>query len=1047
MFSRFFIYRPIFATVIAVITIIAGAVAYYALPVAQFPDVAPPTVQVTGLYPGASAKVVAETVATPIEQEVNGVEGSIYMESKSASDGSYTLTVTFETGTDLDIATVLVQNRVAIAEATLPEEVTRQGLTTKKQSTSITMVIMLTSPGGEYDSIYLGNYATQKLRDELSRIDGVGEVTVFGGADYSMRVWLDPEKLRARNLTTQDVVNTIREQNVQVAAGQIGQPPAPDGQNFQYTVNTLGRLRDAEQFEQMIIKSEGDGRFTRIRDVARVELGAQDYNMTCTESGEKGAGILIYQLPGANALDVVAKVRQKMNELAGTAEDGFRGLPTGMKYDYIVDSTEFVNASITEVQVTLFQAVALVVVTIFVFLQDWRSTLIPVITIPVSLIGTFAVMVAFGSSINMITLFGLVLAIGIVVDDAIVVVENTSRLIENGLAPREAAVEAMKEVSGPVVATTLVLLAVFVPTAMLGGITGLLYREFSLTISAATVISSINALTLSPAMCALLLRPRKGEPNLFFRAFNKVYGGAESVYAAIVGQFVRRVIIALVLFMSLGGLTGWWFLQLPTGFLPVEDQGYIFCNVQLPDASSLERTEAVIRQLDTILEETPGVESWAAFAGFSLIDSTVSSNAGAVFIRLKPWEERTEPQLQQMAILGQLYARFPEIQEAFVIAFPRPSIDGLGSGTGIELRLQDREDQGLDALQKLTWEVVADANAQTGLRSVNSTFSANVPQLFADIDRDKVKRSNIPLSDVFDTLQTYLGSTYVNDFNKFGRTYQVRVQADNRFRIEADDIRRLEVRNANGDMTPVGGFVSIKETVGPQMITRYNLYPAAPITGEPGPGYSSGQALDLIQQLIADKTPGDRDTFDWTGISYQEKQVSPEQTITIFVLAIVFVYLVLAAQYESWTSPFAVVAVAPLAVLGATAAIAIRMMDVNVYTQIGLVLLVALACKNAILIVEFATQLRGEGKSITDAARESARLRFRAILMTSFSFILGVFPLLVAIGAGAASRQAVGTAVFGGMIAATIFSVLFVPTFFVVMRRLAEFRSKKPEPA
>ncbi|TWT89931.1 Efflux pump membrane transporter BepE [Pseudobythopirellula maris] len=1034
MLSRFFIDRPIFATVIALVTVIAGGALVWVLPVAQYPEVVPPTVQVSAIYPGANATVVSNTVATPIEQEVNGVEGMIYMQSTSASDGSYNLTVTFEQGVDLDIASVLVQNRVAVATPRLPQEVTQQGVTTKKKSTSITMVISLTSPDDQYDSVFLGNYATIHLRDELSRVDGVGEVRVFGGADYSMRVWLDPNKLKARSLTTQDVVAAIREQNVQVAAGQIGQPPAPAGQNFQLTINTLGRLSDESQFENLIIKSEGDGRFTRVKDVARVELGAKDYNVATFETGRTATAILIYQLPDANALDVVANVRKAMD---GLSED----FPQGMEHRYMVDSTEFVNASIKEVYLTLLQAIALVVVTIFVFLQDWRSTLIPVITIPVSLIGTFAVMALFGSSINMITLFGLVLAIGIVVDDAIVVVENTARLIEKGLSPRDAAVKAMEEVTGPVIATTLVLLAVFVPTAMLGGITGELYRQFSLTISAATVLSSINALTLSPAMCALLLRPSKGRPNLFFRGFNRVYGGTEWVYAGVVGVLVRRVSIGLLLFAALGVLTGWSFLQLPTGFLPVEDQGYLFCNIQLPDAASLERTEEVTRKIDKMLEETPGVRSWVTINGFSLLDSAIGSNSAAVFVRLEPWDDRTSPQLQQGAILGGLYQRFAAIQEAQILAFPRPSIDGLGSGTGFEMRLQDRGGLGLPTLSALTNEVVSDANAQSGLGRVNSTFRASVPQLFVDVDRDKVKRLDVPLSQVFDTLQTYLGSSYVNDFNKFGRTYQVRVQADHQFRVESDDIKQLDVRNAQGQMAPVGAFVDVEETVGPQLIQRYNLYPSAPITGEPAPGYSSGQALELMEQLVESKAPAGA-SYEWTGISYQEKQVGSER-IVIFVLAIVFVFLVLAAQYESWTSPLAVVAVAPLAVLGAAAAIAVRGMDVNVYTQIGLVLLVALASKNAILIVEFASQLREEGNTIVESAREAARLRFRAILMTSFSFILGVVPLLIAAGAGAASRQAVGTAVFGGMIAATAFSVLFVPTFFVVMRSIAEIRSKQ----
>lgn len=1039
MFSKFFIDRPIFATVVALLTVIVGGVMVWVLPIARYPDISPPTIQVTAAYPGANAKVVAETVGTPIEQEVNGVEGMLYMQSTSASDGSYNLTVTFDIGTDLDIASVMVQNRVAIAEPRLPPEVTQQGITTKKRSTSITLVLTLISEVDDYDTLYLGNYATRNIKDELARVDGVGEVIVFGGADYSMRVWLDPHKLKARNLTTNDVVAALREQNVQVAAGQIGQPPVPQGQAYQLTINTLGRLSDELQFEELIVKSDAKGRFTRIKDVARVELGGKDYNLQSSDSGRPGVAILVYQLPGANALDVADNVKAKMEEL----EQRF---PKGVQYNTALDTTEFVSAAISEVRTTLVQAVLLVVLVIFIFLQDWRATLVPAITIPVSLIGTFAVMASFGYSINLVTLFGLVLAIGIVVDDAIVVVENTMRHIGQGKSSRDAAVLAMQEVSGPVVATTLVLLAVFVPSAFLPGITGQLYRQFALTISAATVLSSINALTLSPAICALILRPEEDVQKGWiyrtlrplFRGFNFGYEKSENTYTGLVSALTRRVLIGGMLFIGLGVLTGWAYLQLPTGFLPVEDQGYIFCNVQLPDGASLERTNKVVQQIDAILEDMRndlGVRNWVAISGYSLFDATNSSNAAAVFITLEPWDERKAPEASMGGLIATLRSRFSDIKEAIVVSFPPPPIEGLGVAAGFEMRLQDRGDMGLETLGKLAQEVVADARDQSVIegKSVNTTFRASVPQLFADIDREKVKRLNIPLDDVFATLQAYLGSTYVNDFNKFGRTYQVRVQADSKFRLTPEDIKQLDVRNAQGEMVPVGTFVDIDETIGPQTIIRYNLYPAAAITGEAAAGASSGQALDIMEQLVESKSNSSLG-YEWTAMSFQEDQVGNE-AIAIFSLAILGVFLVLAAQYESWTNPIAVVAVVPLAVLGAVAAVAIRDMDNNVYTQIGLVLLVALASKNAILIVEFASQLRKEGRQNREAAVEAARLRFRAILMTSFSFLLGVIPLLVASGAGAASRQAVGTAVFGGMIAATLFSVTFVPLFFVIVSR------------
>ena len=1032
MISRFFIHRPIFASVISIVILIAGVVSQSGLPVSKFPEITPPTVQVTAFYPGANAQVVSETVAAPIEQEVNGVEKMLYMSSSSADDGSYTLNVTFEIGIDMDMATVLVQNRVAIATPKLPEEVRRQGVTTKKQSTQIIQFITLTSPDGRYDDLYLSNYATINVKDELSRIKGVGSVAVMGAADYSMRIWLDPRKLKARNLTTEDVVAAINEQNVQVAAGRIGEPPAPEGTPFQLVVNTLGRLREAEQFENLIIKTAEGGRITRVRDVARVDLGAKDYNRRSTFNGRASTSIAIYQLPGANALDLAAQVRAKMEELK-------QRFPEGLEYQIPYDTTRFVEASIDEVYETLVIAVLLVVVVIFVFLQDWRATIVPCAAIPVSLVGTFAAMAGLGFSINMLTLFGIILAIGIVVDDAIVVVENTSRHLEDGLNSKDAAIKAMAEITGPVIATTLVLLAVFVPTAFMGGITGQLYRQFALTISAAVLISTINALTLSPALCGLLLRPPREKRFDFFRWFNNSLRVTTNGYTFVIQSMVRRVAIVMIVFAGMVVLTGWGFTKVPTGFLPTEDQGYCFANVQLPDAASLNRTTAVMRQLDEIMENTPGVADWVSVAGYSILSGTNGSNLGLMAIVFEPWEARREPHLRQDAIVAHLRAEFAKIEEAIVVAFVPPAIDGLGNAGGFQMQLQDRGGAGLGQLEDAATLLVARGNEQPGLTALSTTFRARVPQLFVDVDRTKVKTLDIPLSSVFNTLQAYLGSTYVNDFNRFGRTWQVRVQADHQFRVQADDIKRLDVRNRRGDMVPIGTVVDVQETLGPQVVQRYNLYPSAQINGEPAPGYSSGQALSLMEQTVAAELPSM--SYQWTGMSFQERQVGAGQYL-IFLLAVVFVFLVLAAQYESWTSPAAVIAVVPLAALGVVIALAIRGSDNNVYTQIGVVLLVALASKNAILIVEFARDERRQGKSISEAAADAARLRFRAILMTAFSSILGFMPLLVSSGAGAASRQAVGTAVVGGMIAATFFAVLFVPSFFVVFQNLSEIRTR-----
>ena len=1102
--SRFFINRPIFASVISIVLIIAGIVSQGGLPVAKFPQITPPMVQVTAFYPGANPQVVAETVAAPIEQEVNGVENMIYMSSTSADDGSYTLNVTFEIGTDMDMATVLVQNRVAIATPKLPEDVRRQGVTTKKQSPQIVQFITVTSSDENYDDLYLANYATISIKDELSRISGVGSVTVFGAQDYSMRVWLDPRKLLARNLTAEDVIASIGEQNVQVAAGRVGEPPAPEGTAFQLVVNTLGRLRDAEQFENLIIKTAEGGRITRVKDVARVELGGKNYNRASWSNGRPCAAIAIYQLPGANALELADRVKNKMDELS-------RRFPQGVDYSIPFDTTLFVKASITEVYETLYVAVLLVVIVIFMFLQDWRATIVPCASIPVALIGTFAILAAVGFSINMLTLFGVILAIGIVVDDSIVVVENTARHLDAGLGSKEAAIRAMEEITGPVIATTLVLLAVFVPTAFMGGITGQMYRQFALTISGSVVLSTINALTLSPALCALLMKPtaqtktgvQESLPRggiafvigiaaafmlfgpisqklaaaseggsgalllavglfaagsivgwllaklvnrllgAFFGVFNAVFDFVTSGYTTVIKLMVRRIVIVVGVFLALVVVTGWSFGRIPTGFLPTEDQGYAFANIQLPDAASLQRTKAVIGKVDEVMKNTPGVKDWVSIAGFSLLSGTNGSNMGIVAIVFDPWEERQDPSLSQEAILANIRREFAKIQEAVAFAFIPPSIDGLGSASGFQMMLQDRGGVGLTELQSFADEVVQDGNAQSGLTALNSTFRANVPQIFADIDRIKVKTLDISLSSVFNTLQAYLGSSYVNDFNRFGRTWQVRVQADHEFRVDANAIGRLEVRNLRGDMVPLGTFTDVRDSYGPQVIQRYNLYPTAQINGEPAAGYSSGQALTLMEQMADNKLPTTMG-YEWTGMSFQEKQVGSEQYV-IFALAVVFVFLVLAAQYESWTSPAAVIAVVPLAALGVVIALLIRGADNNVYTQIGVVLLVALACKNAILIVEFASEQRRDGLSIREAAARSAELRFRAILMTAFSSILGFLPLLVSSGAGAASRQAVGTAVVGGMIAATFFSLMFVPSFFVIFQSLSELRKPKTE--
>jgi HAE1 family hydrophobic/amphiphilic exporter-1 len=1051
MFSKFFIDRPIFANVLAIITMLIGGVAAFVLPVEQYPQITPPTVSVTTTYPGADSETLSDTVAAPIEQEVNGVEGMLYMSSTCASDGSYNLTVTFEVGTNLDMAQVLVQNRVAIAQPKLPQEVQRQGITTKKKSTAIILVVALTSKKeskNQFTSLELSNYATINVKDVLSRIRGVGDINIFGASNYGMRIWLDPEKLKARNLTTLDVLAAIQEQNVQVAAGQVGAPPTPGNQDFQYTITTLGRLKDEDQFANIIVKSvPGDGqglgaRLTRIKDVARVERGAQVYDQWCDVSGRPAAGVAIFQLPGANALDVADQVVNAMEKLKPS-------FPEGMEYSTPYDTTIFVRESIKEVYKTLIEAGVLVLIVILVFLQDWRATLVPATTVPVTIIGAFAAMFALGFSVNLLTLFGLILAIGIVVDDAIVIVENAAHHIdEDNLSARDATIKAMGEVIGPIIGITLVLMAVFLPTAFLPGITGQLYRQFALTIAATAFISAINAVTLKPAQCATYLRPTPSRKNAFYRGFNAIYDRFEAFYVAIVSRLVRNTIPMMLLFVVVTGVTIFWFTRLPTGFLPVEDQGYSIVGLQLPDAASQDRTKEVVKKVEAIFEKTEGIGHWVMIGGQSVLDQTVASNAATIYIRWTPYEERTRPELSQEAIIAHLRREFARIQEANVFVFAPPAIRGLGVAGGFQMQIEDKRGVGLEVLQVVTDDMIATGNGQVSaksgkaddakLRSLNTAFRASVPQLYANIDRVKAKSLDVPLESVFGTLQSSMGSSYVNDFNLFGRTFQVRIQADQKFRLKPDDIRRLEVRTRAGAMLPLSTLATIEEKPGPQIITRYNLYQSSSISGEAAPGFSSGQALKLMERMADDKFP-DGVGYEWTGMSYQEKQVG-SQALYVFALAVLMVYLVLAVQYESWLTPAAVILVVPLALLGTVAAVALRGMDNNIYTQIGIVLIIALASKNAILNVEFARELRAKGEGIIEAAVHAARLRFRPILMTSFAFILGIVPLVNARGAGAASRQALGTAVFGGMIAATFLAVFFVPVFFVVIQRLNEYR-------
>ncbi len=1033
MFSLFFIKRPVFAMVVSIVTIVLGLVALISLPIARYPELAPPTVQVSCAYPGADAKTVADTVGATIEKEVNGVEQSIYMSSVSGNDGSYSLTVSFEPGTDLDIANVLVQNRVAKAEARLPEEVKRTGVTVRKKSTDTVMFVGITSPGGTYDDAFLSNYANLRIRDELARVDGVGDVFLYGVGEFSMRIWLDPDKMRARNLAASDVTAAIREQNIQVAAGRVGAAPAPQGTAYEYILSTAGRLSEAGEFENVIIRTGEDGRSIRLRDVARVELGSDAYTFSAKLNGAACASLAIYQVPGSNLIEVAKGVREKLGELEAA-------FPEDVEYSVVYDATDVVKASIKEVIVTLFATLVLVVLTVYLFLQNFRATLIPAVTIPVSLIGTFFVLQLMGFSLNQLTLFGLVLVIGIVVDDAIVVVENTFVHLEKGLKPQEAAAAAMREVSGPVVATTLVLLSVFVPTTMMGGITGTMFKQFATTIAVATVFSSINALTLSPALCGLILRKNTREPRGLFKLFNRSLNRSTEGYVKVVRVAIRLAVVGVMLFAGITALSVSGLGRLPTGFVPQEDEGYCMVGVQLPDGASAARTRAVVDRVEEIVSGIDGVENCLQISGFSILDGAASSNTGFCVITFDDWSERPDPGQHQSAIIAQMNQRLAAIQEAAVFAFPMPSLPGVGVSGGFAFMLQDRGGAGLEQLQTVAAEVSRAGNAQAGLENVRSTFRASVPQLYLDIDREAVKRTGTTLNAVFETLQTYLGSAYVNDFTLFGRVFKVTAQADAEFRAQPEDIRRLQLRAANGKMIPLGSVVSVEEILGPQTITRFNLYPSVKIMGNAAPGFSSGQAIELMEDMADPQGGGMLPPsmgYEWTELSYQEKQAGGGMG-PIFLFAILMVYLVLAAQYESWTLPISVCLSVPTALLGLVGALMLRGMDNNVYTQIGIVLLIGLSTKTAILLTEFAKVKREEGLSIFDAAVEAVRLRFRAVMMTALSFVLGVIPLLIASGAGAESRKILGTAVFGGMCTATVFSLAVVPMLYYVVQRLSE---------
>ena len=1045
--GHFFVDRPIFAAVVSIILTLLGGFAYMQLPVEQYPEIAPPSIVVRASYPGADAETVAATVATPLEQEINGVEDMLYMSSYSTADGSMSLTVTFKLGTDLDAAQVLVQNRVAIAEARLPEEVRRLGVTTTKSSPDLMMVVHMLSPDDSFDQLYVSNYARSRVRDVLVRLDGVGDLLIFGEREFAARIWLDPDRLAAFGLTAGDVVDALREQNVQVSGGSLGAPPNDLGSAFQVTVTTQGRLTSADQFEDVIVRASEDGRIVRVRDVASAEIGAREYVTNSYLNNKAAVALGIFQRPGSNALETADEIIAKMEELS-------QDFPAGLAYQVVYNPTEFIESSVNAVYTTIFEAVLLVVLVIVVFLQSWRTAIIPLLAIPVSLVGTFAAMLALGYSLNLLTLFGLVLAIGIVVDDAIVVVENVERNIKLGLSPREASHRTMDEVAGAVIGIALVLMAVFVPTIFVAGITGQFYSQFAVTISVATAISAINSLTLSPSLAAILLRSHSDEAprNPLARfgerlagAFNRGFDGLSAGYAWLISVLVGSWLRLGAMLAVFGGLLfgGWYMLNtVPTGFIPPMDQGYAIVVVQLPDGASLERTDAIIRQASDIALATPGVENAVGFAGFSGATFTNASNQGVLFTPFTSFEEREATGLTAGAIVGNLYARMQILREAFVIAVPPPSVRGVGSGGGFKLQLQERESGEMNRVLQTAYAVMGAARGVSDVTSVFTTFSASSPQIFLDIDRVRAQMLNVPIGNIFETLSVNLGSTYVNDFNAFGRLFQVRAQADERFRVDAASIANLKVRSATGALVPLGTLVTVRETAGPQLVQRYNMLVSVPVQGQAAPGRSTGEALDAMEQLTERLSPPGIE-YEWTELALQEREQGNTSSIA-FVLSIVFAFLVLAALYESWVLPLAIVLIVPLSIFAALVGVDFRGMDNNVLTQIGLIVLVGLAAKNAILIVEFAKQAQEDrGLGPVEAAVEASRLRLRPILMTAFAFILGVVPLVIATGPGAEMRQSLGTAVFFGMLGVTLFGLFLTPVFYVALRRLFPVRQPK----
>jgi len=1044
MISKFFIERPIFANVIAIVTIILGLVSLLNLPIAQYPNIVPPTIQVVTRYPGASAEIIARTVGIPIEEGVNGVENSIYMSSTSGSDGTYILTITFRVGTDLNASLSLVQNLVNGQLAQLPDAVQKQGISVRKVSTNILMAVSLYSEDERYDETYLSNYALINLQYPLGRIPGIGQIKVLGAGAYSMRIWMNPERLKYYGMTTVDVADAVRQQNNQVVAGQLGGPPVPDDQAFQLTVNALGRLVEAPEFEDIIVKTvpprNGQAaQIVRVKDIARVELSQQMYTNFAGVSGHKAAQILVYALPGANAIDLGKKVRVAMADMT-------KVFPEGLTYAIHYDTTDFIQQSISAVYETLYEAGFLVLAVVVIFLQNWRATLVPATTVPVTIIGAFAAMAMLGFSVNLMTLFALILAIGIVVDDAIVIVENASHHIEQGLTPKDAAIKAMSQMTGPVIGITLVLTAVFLPAAFLPGITGQLFRQFALVIAATAIISAINALTLKPAQCALYLKPRPADyrPNALYRAFNWGYARVENAYARLVRWMVNHTASMSLVFFAIVAAGFWLFAHHQSGFLPIEDQGYAIVVGKLPEGAAQPRVRATVKRVEAELKSTPGIAAWVTIGGFSMLDAANLSNAFSIFAIYDKWEKRGQA-LNQKVILAELKRRMDAIQEARIVAVTPPPIAGLGQAGGLQMMIEDRRSLGLPELQQTILELQRVGSTQSGLGFLGTTFSAQSPQLYLDIDRVKAQSLSLPMDNVFGTLQAFLGSSYVNLFTKFDQSFQVYVQADAPWRQSVDDIKNLNVRNTQGAMIPLGTLLNVQRRVGSELVTRYNLYPAASLFGAPSPGFSGGDAIQIMEEVARNVLPNGM-AFDWTATAYQQKLLG-NTAYLIFALSLLLVFLVLAAQYESWSSPLAVIMVVPMALVGIILAQITRHFDNNLYTQVGLVLMIALASKNAILVVEFARELREEGMPLAEAAVEATRRRFRPIIMTSFAFILGVVPLLKAGGAGAASQQAIGTVVFGGMLASTLLAIPFVPVFYVITQRWSERRAAARENA